>query len=929
MKIKLKKTLFIGIGGTGIDAILKSKKCFIDTYGEVPPMIGFLAIDTDNGSTNKSLYSNKNEVIKLDRSELLICSVQNPLAVYLQNKNNFEWVPPLNVKTINAISGAGAGQVRSNGRFIARYNHKTISSHIAATINKINALLPIDSPYIVELNQNGIIFPTIINIVSSIAGGTGSGMIIDIMAIIHETFHSQAQEHTIYPWIILPDVFRSMNSGPAMANVFYNTYGALRDLDYIMHLTPDNVALDFGYTTINESPSPIAFLINNVNTNGTAFDKIDDLTDILGRSMYLPSNEMGNAMSSPFDNIITNRNVNPNYKILDKQGWVASTGSAELIYDNKAITEVYCLRIINQICGSLYSYGSGGSNEANNFVDHPDVYMRENEGHNDVINSLLGSPDAPYTINIDINTTENNINDYINDCTLKIGESQVKTNFNEKLRSVKTLFGKKTQELIDSPNGINLVKNFISSLKIIIDLCRKELIAEKQELDDFMYPIDWSKELLTIRNSGFHVLRNPINEERLELLTEKVYQRVKDKRDALRREWAKKFYDVLENEEINPIELKVQNIELKIKNIEEKNRQELIKRQQFISSTSKFQIFLHKEEIMSVTEKDFDTKGLVLKFIDYMKSYGGVSTLIDMTDKQIESCLRNFANTTSIALDIQNLSISQKLMQMDQEKVVQYLERLINLSAPLWTSNYQGISDEKRQLDNLFIIGIEEGVQSQLTGFFGDIITRKEKTVIPNYVSTHQKDKIVVMTVQCLLPVFAINNFNAYESENLFIKGKSTISNYIDEKWKARMEREDFSIRPSKQKNNVLELWVYGFIFGYIHFDEEKKEYWAESFVQGSPIKDYRFPLGRLRDEAYDNFRLYFIYKEVEEKINKKIVDEGQLPIQSKLKEIKGSKSYNKLYSQLSRNERVQLDQANFSRIKTLFESEIDFMTKN
>ena len=58
MKIKLKKTLYIGLGGTGVATLLKVKKNFIDSYGEIPPMIGFLAIDSDTKSFNKEETSN-------------------------------------------------------------------------------------------------------------------------------------------------------------------------------------------------------------------------------------------------------------------------------------------------------------------------------------------------------------------------------------------------------------------------------------------------------------------------------------------------------------------------------------------------------------------------------------------------------------------------------------------------------------------------------------------------------------------------------------------------------------------------------------------------------------------------------------------------------------------------------------------------------
>ena len=39
---KLRRTLLIGLGGTGFNAILNAKKMFYENYGEIPPMIGFI-----------------------------------------------------------------------------------------------------------------------------------------------------------------------------------------------------------------------------------------------------------------------------------------------------------------------------------------------------------------------------------------------------------------------------------------------------------------------------------------------------------------------------------------------------------------------------------------------------------------------------------------------------------------------------------------------------------------------------------------------------------------------------------------------------------------------------------------------------------------------------------------------------------------------
>ena len=49
MATKIRRTVFVGLGGTGMTSLLHTKKMFIETYGEVPPMVAFLGIDTDGG----------------------------------------------------------------------------------------------------------------------------------------------------------------------------------------------------------------------------------------------------------------------------------------------------------------------------------------------------------------------------------------------------------------------------------------------------------------------------------------------------------------------------------------------------------------------------------------------------------------------------------------------------------------------------------------------------------------------------------------------------------------------------------------------------------------------------------------------------------------------------------------------------------------
>ena len=64
MATNVKRCLYIGLGGTGMKSILHTKKMFIDTYGEVPPMIGFIGIDTDRDEYKGTLKLKNGEEIK-------------------------------------------------------------------------------------------------------------------------------------------------------------------------------------------------------------------------------------------------------------------------------------------------------------------------------------------------------------------------------------------------------------------------------------------------------------------------------------------------------------------------------------------------------------------------------------------------------------------------------------------------------------------------------------------------------------------------------------------------------------------------------------------------------------------------------------------------------------------------------------------------
>lgn len=927
-KIKLKKTLYIGLGGTGIAALLKVKKCFIDSYGEIPPMIGFLAIDTDMAAYNKEVTSNLGDVIKLNHSELLVCTVKHALPTYRSNPVAYDWVPPRNVNNLQNIAGLGAGQVRSNGRFIAYFNYNAIQSSISSAITKIHQLIPNTSKYTVDTNKDGVEYATTINVFASVAGGTGSGMLIDTLCLVNKAMKDMALQYSLYPWIVLPEIFKAMNNGPAMANVRYNAYGAIRSLDYIEHLDPNSPAINFGYTNITEPLFDYAFVINNLNEAGVAFDKLDDLVDVIAKSAFLPANKMGDEISSPFDNIRHQQNGGV-YDILDKKAWAASTGSAEMIYDSQAVGRAYAYRIIAQLCNSMNYGNTDGTANANRFVDHQDVLIRENDGRDDVIDSLL-SPAPEYALTIDLNTTVNDINEYIEYNTGSRIDEALQNSLSQKIANVNHKFEAFLKDIMDNTtNGsVGSAIQFIRSLRTLIKLFRGDMDTEMKSLNaQNAIPVQWESELSGIKRTGIiAIFGSKLDEDNVEMLYQKLIEYVSNIREEKRRLWAIRFYNDFDST-VSSYQQQLQILQAHLTKIHNKYSNELLKQQQLAYSTSKFQLHLHISDIYDVSNYVLDDS-IRADFHLHFSQRGGLAQWLTISEDQIDRQMLDFAKTAAPVIKAVNVSIDDVLNSMPETEVKNYLEQLKVLAAPLWSYNTQGYNQAQLTLDKFVIVGVGNRDTSVIA------TDPKYNRVFdtngnhPSFASTYQNDRVSLLIVEDLLPIYAVNNYMTYKSDfEAKQASKYPMAAYLDEKLNNRIISENFNVMPTIEQDNVLQLWVWGFVFGYIHFDQESNFYWIRSKSRGEAIHKYRFNLNKQRDVAFDIFKTEGLYHEIEDLLNAEIARHGNETMNQRIQKIKDEESYLDSCACLSPLERANLEEPNFKSVHNLVNQEIALMT--
>jgi len=285
-------TVLLGLGGTGHDLLLQVKKRLIERFGKVPPCISLLSIDTTEPDRSV-LQTSDGRAVELDPvAERFVIQTKNwKYHVYSANEHIAQWWPP---NTADSAMTAGATQIRPRGRlaFFAKYADiirmlKKIASRVTNDLN----LDKLDDLGIRLSDRLGVD----VYILSSLAGGTGSGMLLDVAFNIRRHYDFTT---SITGVLVLPRVF---NQYPGIRQNS-NTYATLKEIEFFTKIRPgQSFTIDYGgdnSVTVMRPPFDTTFLVDSINEQGSLVPR-DDLFSIVGEGVYL-------LMASRFDTEISN-----------------------------------------------------------------------------------------------------------------------------------------------------------------------------------------------------------------------------------------------------------------------------------------------------------------------------------------------------------------------------------------------------------------------------------------------------------------------------------------------------------------------------------------------------------------------------------------------------------------------------------------------
>lgn len=273
--------LILGLGGTGGKVIREIRKLLISSghlnYEQGDTKFEFLYVDTSTDELDKTEdWMVLGIDSMLERSQYLI-NKSGDIRPVLNDPASYpgltKWINPTTVFDFVTANTAGAAQKRKLGRVVFAQN---APSFIRALDIRMK-----------NLQTQGNASATI-HVICGLAGGTGSGTVVDAVAQIRNRYPDSSQ-YKILIYALIPEKHPKegrVKNLSGFSNYFANGYAALRELNALgagkYHPTDilDGKKMEHGIYFNG------CYLLNDINENNKSFDIEKDVPKILSEFIY-------------------------------------------------------------------------------------------------------------------------------------------------------------------------------------------------------------------------------------------------------------------------------------------------------------------------------------------------------------------------------------------------------------------------------------------------------------------------------------------------------------------------------------------------------------------------------------------------------------------------------------------------------------------
>lgn len=843
MATNIRRALFIGLGGTGMTTLLHTKKTIYDNYGEIPPMIGFMAIDTDGGSYTKWIDARDGKRIQLKQSEQLRISVPNPTAIYSVGKSEkkYGWIAPGNENALTVLD-RGAGQIRSNGRFAITCNENNVRTQLQAKINEITNAKIIGNPNYAILESD-----VDIHIIFSLAGGTGCGTFINLAYLLKEI----SPDCKVSGYAVMGRVFKAMLSGSAVANVCINSYGAIKDLDYLMSLTPNSKSVGIEWRSetkrVNTRPFNALYLIDNKNKLNDTYTHVDTISEMISLALVTAIGQLGATSASVADNVekIIAQGL---MDMAGKKAWVSGIGMSEIIYDGTRLAQIYANKARVKVLGMMTNKLGSGDTIANNWIDVERI--RENKGRDDIIDYFSNrTSDRPFIDIDDCKNPEAECNDYIDN-----GSQDSQESLDTKLDTLKNRISESLRKLIESnikvEGGLSLCIEIIDVLDEQFTLCDGEMQREiedmKRSKSNAQEALKFSqKDLIDCANSVFKIKKA----EKIANVCSDTVEVATYQREIKRRDMAHLFYIWLIGE-VNEYGRIMRNISDVIGQIRSRSIRNVESITKGIVANSLFQYNLAVNMVGDIECLDSD-----IVFTDFVKkidSAGGILSFNTHDTDWVTERIWDYTSQLPKAQDYVNKTVNEVLEKLSRDELSEICKTMIRKAQPLIQTDNRGYK-APCELFNGYFVGVEDKEKSVLgrDDHFKLLVPESDANV--EIVSAGLKDRVIIFHQYGVLPAFAVSALDFFQQEYDEKEKWTPGTSHWDYLLYQRFRTEHFDIWPKNQMEeaDIRKMWIWSLLYGLVSKNGDGEFFIKSRELGGNIMEGYIVKMGRSRYDAY------------------------------------------------------------------------------
>ena len=820
---------------------------------------------------------------------------------------------PDNVFALTAMT-KGAGQIRSNGRFALTCNFENLANKVRDAVGRItDANIRTNPKYDADF-----VGDVEVHMVFSMSGGTGAGTFINMAYVIRHALG----KCKVTGYAVLPDVFETM-SQYGMDRVKPNTYGSIIDLDYFMHLNGTE-GLQFDYVTgtqeVKSRPFSAFFFIDNKNKSGDSYSNVDQLAEMISLALVTSSGELSGSVDSVTDNVEKSI-MNGDGMVGNKRAWVSGMGACEILFRGMDMCEINALKNAQRIIQRMISSCQDANMIVNNWIDSPEVNIRENGGseNDNVIDFLLPkNPKYPLEDIDDDMAAENSVNAFIEAARPRDEEVQnrvieLKTRV---LRELHNLIVKS----INQECGVGLANDVLEGLQSQVNLFLGEMNEEKDKLNEAQPRLQNAVKVASAdlkEISGRFFKKKSTVEDLRANVCEAGMALAINIRELKRRDGAITFFSAL-LQAINEEKLKINDIENKLKAVNTSFTNKITALQNNVSrnNSASFQIDLAKQAINTIVINDDE-----IQIVDFLGKLPYTEKFYEIDTKptdEIENALLGYTRHLPTAKKWANTTIDDVMKKMDKEdpdELNRILRMALSKASPLLSINTRG--EVGYRVAHFTYVGVpmESTILSENNRL--ECLAGGEKI---NFTRLGMNDRIIIYNQIGVVPAYFIGSLESYRQKYK----NSTIFSHFDYNLYNRMMKENFSLEPVKEDGSRdIEMWVRGLVFGLIK--NENGKYYVKNKNTGKALLDYWVELATYRNDAFNAFvaDIFALRPQFKEYVTTWHKDHGQDAIKQLRADVKAN--YREKYSQLFMDNEELLSRGN-EQIADLMEKELKFI---